>query len=129
MAKHLLDTDQSPSIGGAGVVGVPDAVRLTVGRQLDGLTDGVLRTLLAAAVVGTRFTLVDVATAAGLDEEAVLDLLDQAIEARLVDPVDSDAGSFTLVSGVERHVLLGRLTAARRARIEARLAAGGITTA
>ncbi len=129
MAKHLLDTNQSPTLGGVDVVGVPDPTRVAIGRQLDELSDEVLRLLRAASVLGNRFALVDAATAAGLDEESVLDQLDHAIEARLVDPVAGDVASFTFVTGAVRHVLLGRLTAARRARIEARLArAAGDTT-
>ncbi len=129
MAKHLLDTNQPPTLGGVDVVGVPDPTRVAIGRQLDELSDEVLRLLRAASVLGNRFALVDAAAAAGLDEEAVLDQLDHAIEARLVDPVAGDAASFTFVTGAVRRVLLDRLTAARRARIEARLsrAAGGAT--
>lgn len=101
---------------------VPPTLRALVDAHLDAQDEAVLRVLQAAAVVGRRFDLTAAANAAGLDEDAALDSLEAAVTARLLDEVDGAPGEHAFCAEVDRRVLLGRLTNARRAVIEGRLA-------
>ncbi len=101
---------------------VPPTLRALVEDHLERQDEGMVRVLQAAAVVGHRFDLATAATAAGLDEDATLDGLEGAVTARLLDEVDGAPGEHAFCTDVDRRVLLGRLTNARRAVIEGRLA-------
>ena len=101
---------------------VPPTLRALVEAHLGAQDDVVQRVVQAAAVTGPRFAVATAATAAGLDEDTTLDALERAVAARLLDEVDGAPGEHAFCAEADRLVLLGRLTNARRAVIEGRLA-------
>ncbi|WP_165372594.1 BTAD domain-containing putative transcriptional regulator [Nocardioides iriomotensis] len=96
---------------------VPATVRDVLARRLDQLPAGALDTLRTAAVVGRRFRLETVASAAGTDEEAVADDLETARLAGLV--VDVDAGLYRFAHALTHEAVLLTLPPTRRARAHA----------
>lgn len=103
-------------------LGVPDVLRSLVTDHLDAQPDEVARVLLASAVAGRRFELDMAARATAMGEDDALDALERAVAARLLYEVDGAPGSYGFVTEVERLVLLDRVTNARRAVVESRLA-------
>ncbi|MGN6575347.1 MAG: hypothetical protein ACTHKG_06645, partial [Nocardioides sp.] len=98
----------------------PHGVADVVARRLERLPDGVGGVLVAAAVIGRDFDLATLCTAAGLDEDTVLDALDVAVGAGLVreDGVDRFRFGHALV----RDTVYARTSATRRARWHVRIA-------
>jgi len=106
----------------AGVPGaaVPEGVRPVLGRRLDLLSPACAKLLAAAAVVGRdlRLDLVEALTDQSAAE--VLDLLDEAVTARLVEQVAGVPSRWRFVHALVREVLYERLSPARRVALHRR---------
>lgn len=99
----------------------PAAVHEVLSRRLAQLDDRTRDLLQSASVLGRIFELGTLAETAGSDEDAVLDLLDPALAAGLIDEDGVDRFRFT--HALVRDTVLGSLPASRRARVHARAAA------
>jgi predicted ATPase/class 3 adenylate cyclase len=95
--------------------GLPVSVREVIGRRVARLGDQGTRVLALASVIGRDFDLGLVAAASELSEDTLLDLMDRAIEATLVENVRGTRYSF--VHALIEHTLYDSLSPARRARI------------
>src|SRR5205085_10035923 len=104
-----------------GELGIPEGVREVVGRRLDRLSDSANEALAVAAVIGRDFDLETLASAGGLDEDAVIRGLDESETARLVQ--ETAVGRFRFAHALVRDTLYGELSATRRARLHGRIAA------
>ncbi|MGY2703788.1 hypothetical protein [Nocardioides sp. HB32] len=99
----------------------PAAVHEVLSRRLATLSDETREVLRSASVIGRIFELGTLAATAGTDEDAVLDALDPALAAGLVDEDGVDRFRFT--HALVRDTVLSGLPASRRARVHARAAA------
>ena len=99
----------------------PAAVNEVLSRRIATLEDGTRDLLQSASVLGRIFELGTLAVTAGRDEDAVLDALDPALAAGLVDEDGVDRFRFT--HALVRDTVLASLPASRRARVHARAAA------
>lgn len=99
----------------------PVAVTDVVRRRLARLDDATVDVLKVAAVVGRRFDTDTVAAVAGVDPDELLDLVEPAQAAGLVEEDDIDW--FVFVHALVRDSLLIGASASRRARTHARVAA------
>ena len=95
-------------------VGLPEGVREVVGRRISRLDDAAQRVLSLAAVIGQEFAVPVLATVAGSDEDSVIDLLDAARGAGLVNEVGLDRYRFG--HALVRATLMEELTTTRRVR-------------
>jgi class 3 adenylate cyclase/tetratricopeptide (TPR) repeat protein len=100
--------------------GVPEGVRDVVARRLALLGEDVRATLDAAAVVGPRFTSDTVAAVAGTGVDTVLDHLDDAVVAFLVN--EEGVGRFRFCHALVRASLYEGLSATRRCRMHVAVA-------
>jgi tetratricopeptide (TPR) repeat protein len=102
---------------------VPEGVRLVIGRRLDRLGDEARRLLTAAAVVGRSFPL-DLLHAIGDlgSEDAVLDIVEQAERAQLLQAERGREARYTFVHELIRTTLLTGLSLPRRQRMHLRIA-------
>lgn len=91
-----------------------------VHRRLATLDDAVGDTLRLVSVLGLEFEVRVAAAAAGRDELDLLDDLERAVGARLVDDIGGDRFRFT--HALVRSSLRAELSSARRARLHARIA-------
>ena len=94
--------------------GIPESVREVVGRRLSHLAEEVERILTLAAVIGTHFDLAVLTGVAGLPQTAVVEALEQATGARLVNEVAGSTGRFTFANALIRDVLYQELGSVRR---------------
>jgi class 3 adenylate cyclase/tetratricopeptide (TPR) repeat protein len=102
---------------------VPRTVRLVIERRLERVSDDVRRTLTAAAVVGRSASFELLLAIAGLDEEALLDALEEAERATLVEGQNRGREVvFSFVHEQIRQTLLADLSALRRQRLHLRVA-------
>lgn len=98
-------------------VGIPEGVRDVVGQRLSRLPDEANATLRTAAVVGREFPVDLVAEVSGAPEDTVLEHLESAIGARLVDEVSGAHGRMTFSHALVRSTLLEELSTTRRVRL------------
>jgi hypothetical protein len=102
-------------------LGIPEGVRQVITRRLSRLSEVANRLLSAASAFdgACRF---DIATrAAGIDEAAALDALDEALAAQLLRPTgEVDAYDFT--HALIRHTLYAEMNPSRQVRLHRRIA-------
>ena len=124
--RHLVETGGVRREGERWVVAdpdhvtVPEGVRDVVGRRLNRLSDTANDLLSVASAVGRDF---DVEVLVGLvdgTDDSILDALDEAVRARLIEEVDVDR--FRFAHALVRTTLYEELSATRRRRLHRRVA-------
>lgn len=102
---------------------IPVGLHEVIGNRLDRLSEECNRVLTLASVIGHEFelglleNLVD-----GLSGERVLEALEEALEARVVEELPDAAGRYKFVHVLTQETLNQELSAARRARLHRRIA-------
>ncbi len=107
--------------GGIESLPVPRTVRDMVAQHLSKLSDEARRLLGAASAFHGVFYFDAARVAAGLDEDAALDALDDAHAAQLVRAAGGP-NDYDFVHALIRHVLYDALAPARRVRLHRRIA-------
>ena len=102
-------------------IGIPEGVREVVGRRLSTLSPAANRTLSVAAVVGHTFSFLLLERVAGVQPDELLDILDEAVEGRVIVEARDRPGSYAFAHALIRQVLLAELSSARRARMHVRV--------
>ena len=102
---------------------------MTLALRLEPLGADCRELLRAAALCGPAFYPDVLAAATGQTQETVLDLLDEASEAGLIEPIPEDEtesagapGAFRFVQRIARELLAGQLPRQRRRRLHALIA-------
>ncbi len=109
-------------------LGLPQSVREVVLRRVDRLGEDFRRVLSYASVIGSRFEFELLANVLDADEDELIDVLDTAVDARLLDELGAPSGSFCFAHALINHALYETLGATRRSRIH-REVAGALETA
>ena len=99
--------------------GLPEGVREVIAHRLARLPSGVESVLTVAAVAGERFS---VHLLEELRPEGVLDGLEQAMRAKLIEEVPGDAMAFMFSHGLVRETLYSQISSGRRARLHHQIA-------
>jgi len=131
VTRHLLDegalVERTGATGDVSIrdLGVPEGVRQVVGRRLARLSDPARRVLAGAALftAGVDFPILLALTE--LPEEALLDALDEAINAQFLRPVDHRQERYDFGHSIVRQALIAeqRRNPSRAARLHRRAAA------
>lgn len=129
MLAHLRETGalgagEGSSVGDLDVsaAGLPDSIREVLRARLARLGPAAERVLPDAAVIGQEFDLAVLAGSTGLDDDTVLDVLDVAARASLVDEARDPPGRFRFAHALVQQTLYRDLGATRRTRAHARVA-------
>ena len=85
------------------------------------MSDECREALVCASVIGREFDLPTLATAAGMDREAALDSLDEAVRARVLGDVPDGFGRFRFAHALMRETIYGELSPATRMRMHRRI--------
>jgi len=131
--RHLAEQAAVRGDGAAG--GVPsdltpsrlaltEGVKTLIWRRLARLGKVAERVLTNASVVGVSFEMEVLRRVCDLDEDALVDSLDAAIRARIIEEVPGSVGRYTFSHALIRETLYDSLTAVRRALLHRRVAAG-----
>jgi class 3 adenylate cyclase/tetratricopeptide (TPR) repeat protein len=108
--------------GSLAELGLPESVREVVGRRVERLGSDARTALSAAAVIGREFDLDLLLAVVELPEDTLLDLLDEAVAASLLQESSERAERFVFAHGLVEHTLYEDLGRARRARMHKRVA-------
>ena len=102
---------------------IPEGVREVIGRRFDRLSERCNEVLSIAAVVGRQFGFgVLMNLADEVSENMLLDVLDEALGARIVEEVTSEVGLYQFTHALMQETLTSELTLTRRVRLHARIA-------
>jgi DNA-binding SARP family transcriptional activator len=93
---------------------IPDSVRDVIARRLTHLSEPCREVLVLASVIGREFALDALARVSGVADEALLELLDEAIAARVVTDVPEAYGRARFAHVLIRDTLYDGLGGARR---------------
>ena len=96
---------------------VPPAVRDVISVRVRGLSARCADTLALASVLGRDVPLGALATLAGLERDELLEVLDEAVEVRLLVDVDGSPGVLRFSHALVRDALYEELPATRRLRL------------
>jgi len=97
-------------------IAVPDGVREALGRRLDRISEEANELLQVAAVVGREFAY-DMLTLLGeRDEDTLLRLIEEALEARVIEEM-GQPGRYRFTHALMQETLLDELSTTRRVRI------------
>ncbi len=111
--------ERAADAGALGVV-LPESVRQVIGRRLNVLSEGCNGLLGTAAVLGREFDLPVLARVAELPGERVLELLDEAVAARVLVPHAADPARYAFVHALVRETLYDELSTPQRVRLHRR---------
>ncbi|HEY5625945.1 MAG TPA: protein kinase [Dehalococcoidia bacterium] len=97
-------------------ISVPDGVREALGRRLDLLSEEANELLAIAAIAGREFTYETLSLLGEGEEETVLRLIEEALEARVIEELPQ-AGRYRFTHALMQETLLSELSTTRRVRI------------
>ncbi len=101
---------------------VPEGVREAIGRRLERLSGPCNETLTVASVIGREFDLFQLtALIAELSEDQLLEALEEALAAHLVDEL-ADAGRYQFTHALIQRTLADEISRTRRTRLHGRIA-------
>jgi class 3 adenylate cyclase/DNA polymerase III delta prime subunit len=124
LVRHLVETgtvrrhDNRWVIADGGTVVVPQGVRDVVGRRLGRLSPQANQVLSVAAVLGQDFDVEVLADLHGTPEDSLLDALEEAVQAGLVQETGAD--HYRFAHALVRATLLEELSVTRRRRLHLR---------
>ena len=99
---------------------VPDSVKDVIAQRIARLGKEANRLLAAAAVLGHEFELQVLERLAILPEDELVDALDAAVRASVIEEIAGPAGRYTFSHALIRDTVYGKLTATRRAILHRR---------
>ncbi len=116
MLRHLAESTP-------GERSVPEGVKDVIARRVARLGPRAEGLLSLASVSGRDFNFAVLYDVSDLDEDELVEALEQALRARLIEEVATSAGRYTFSHALIREAIYGGLTATRRRLIHRRLAA------
>ncbi len=100
---------------------IPDGVREALGRRLNRLSEETNELLQVSAIIGREFTY-DMLTLLGdRDEDALLKLIEEALDARVIEEIAGGAGRYRFTHAQMQETLLDELSTTRRVRLQGRV--------
>ena len=127
--RHLKETGTIAQLAGPegrgmdiSRLGLPEGVKEVVGRRLSRLSEACNRVLSVAAVMGREFDIDILQQVVGISEDELIEALEHASRAQLVDESQEPPGRFAFKHALIRATLYGELSSPRRVRLHSRLA-------
>ena len=116
---RLLIAEGALEHAAAASVGIPRGVHDVIGRRIRRLSEKCGQTLTTACVLGREFGIDTLARMIDREPREALQLLDEALEARVVGEVPGAPGRLRFSHALVRDTLYDELTPARRLRLHA----------
>ena len=114
---RLLASEGGLTAEGEPRIAIPQSVRDVISRRLRHLSEDCAGVLVLASVLGREFSLRVLARAAGLSEDELLEVLDEAMRERVVTDVPGVRAELRFAHALIRDTLYEGLTTARRVRL------------
>jgi class 3 adenylate cyclase len=127
VVRHLLETGGASweagkwTIDPASIEGlkIPQGIREVVSRRFSGLPSETREVLARAAVLGREFDVTVLGRMGGLDDDALVEAVEEALDARLIVEVGGSQGqpAYAFAQPVVRQTLYEELSVPRRQRL------------
>ncbi|MFY9614653.1 MAG: AAA family ATPase [Candidatus Dormiibacterota bacterium] len=117
------DGQWSSDVRAPGDIGVPEGVQEAIRIRLAHMSADCGATLPMAAVIGRDFSLATLGGIAGLQEERLIDVLEEAVEGHLIEESADVLGAFRFAHALIRDTLYDSLTQVRRTALHRSIAA------
>jgi DNA-binding SARP family transcriptional activator len=114
---RLLESEGRLEAAAGSHAALPEGVHDVIGRRLNRLSDGCVELLTLASVLGRRFSLDALESLADMPADRLLDLLDEATEARVLAELPGPSPRLQFSHALVRDSLYDRLASGRRARL------------
>jgi class 3 adenylate cyclase/tetratricopeptide (TPR) repeat protein len=117
------DIFQDPSTGRwtakdtEGPLSLPNSLRTVIGTRVSRLGEGATKVLSTAAVIGREFDFDLLAETTRVDEDELIDLLDEAQRAAVVQELSDSPGRYTFSHALVQHTLYEDVGGTRRTRL------------
>ena len=102
-------------------VRIPEGVREVIGRRLDQLSDKCNQILTIASVIGREFSLEALEPLSAISADQLLEILDEALAARVINEVPELIGNYSFAHALIRETLYEEISLARRVRLHRRI--------
>ena len=112
---------ERPQVSSSSAVRIPEGVREVIGRRLDRLSDECNRILTIASVIGREFGLEALEPLCDVPADRVLELMDEAMAARVISELPRAVGQYSFVHALIRETLYDEISTARRVRLHRRI--------
>ena len=130
LLRHLLesgaiyrrDSGRFTVRGEVSALGLPQSVREVLGRRVERLGEQEHRVLSVAAVIGREFDLDLLLAVTEGDEDELLELLERAVAAAVLNESSATPGRFYFAHALINHTLYEDIGTTRRARLHRRIA-------
>jgi class 3 adenylate cyclase len=129
LLRHLDDTGATSAAGRAAVaasvggLGLPEDVKEVIARRLSRMTERSQRALAVASVIGRQFGAPLLREVAGLGDDELVEVLEEAVAARVVVEVPGPEDCYAFHHAVTRQVLYEGLLGLRRTGLHRRIGA------
>ena len=120
--KLVTGRDTWSASQGIETIGIPEGIRQVVTRRLSRLSPDTERLLTHAAVFSGGFDFPVLQPLTDLSEDALLDAIDEALAARMIQPVPGGRERYDFVHAIVRHALSESWSPSRRVRLHRRAA-------
>ena len=104
-------------------LGIPDGVRDVIGRRIGLLSQRTQAVLATASVSGRTFEFAVLEHMSGRDQDELLEALEEAISARLIEEEPAAAGRYVFTHALIRETIYGGLMRTRRVLLHLRVGA------
>jgi class 3 adenylate cyclase len=101
---------------------IPQGVRQVIGHRLSALSEECNRVLAIASVIGREFELTVLADVSELSEDGLLELLDEAEDARIIGELPGTSGTYRFSHALLRETLYEEIRTTRRVRLHRQVA-------
>ena len=102
-------------------MGIPEGVKEVIGQRLSRLSEGCNSVLTIASVIGREFDLDALERASDLPVDRLLELLEEAVAARVVAEAPHVAGRYSFSHTLMHETLYEELTTSRRVRLHGQI--------
>ncbi|MDQ3678420.1 MAG: AAA family ATPase [Actinomycetota bacterium] len=130
MLRHIAESGavqgergQRASEPRLGQVGIPEGVKDVIGRRIARLGHDARQVLAMASVCGRDFQLAVLEQTSELDEDRLVETLEEAMRARVIEEVPGVVGRYTFTHTLIRETIYGGLSATRRGLLHRRVGA------
>ena len=127
MLRHLQESGglervrRSNTLGSVADLGLPERIRDVIDRRLSRTSDQCHQVLALGAVIGREFEVTTVEPLADLPHDELLDTLDEACAAHLIEETPGHPGRFSFLHALIRETLYAELSPSRRRRLHQRV--------